>query len=215
MKLARRRYERSGLFKLPGHPHAHWPIPLALLVLIFLSCNLPGIAQRATPDAGQGPAGQPTAPSNLEQDMSLEEALAISPEDHRPQVLKQMGPPDTFRIAFVSVNGQPLRQEEWSYLDDNTRFDFVDGTLVWTLALEPMPETYLSAPQYDPLSFTADLTVADVQALLQDQELFQADMADTGVDGGLVMAGDQLLLGFDQGRLISVESFALAPEASS
>lgn len=198
-----------------ARPRTIWLIPLALLGLIFLGCNLPGIAQRAAPEGGQSPASQPMASSGLEQDMTLEEALAILPDDHRPQVLKQMGPPDIFRITFTTIDSQPVRQEEWSYLDDNTRFDFIDGTLVWSLALEPMPEGYLAAPQYDPLSFTPGMTPTEVQAMLESQELLQVDMAESGVPGGLVMAGDQILIGFDQGRLVSVETFALTPEASS
>jgi hypothetical protein len=188
-------------------------ILLIFVALLSLSCKLPVSLSSATPP----PEKQNTQTAEdqsalIDKAMTLDEALSISPEDNRPQVLRQMGAPDAFKITFTQLNSQPVRQDEWSYFDDKTRFDFIDGALAWTLALEPMPDSTLNASYYDPMSFTPGMTVDEVKALLGNQELVQVDLAENGITGGSALAGDQILLGFDQGNLVYVETFALIPQ---
>jgi hypothetical protein len=144
--------------------------------------------------------------------MSLEEALAVPVEDRRPRVLEEMGAPDTFTIKFEALEGQVVRWEEWSYFDFNARFDFVDGELLWTVDLEPVPEDTLYAHFYDPREFEADMSEAQVRALLADQDLVSLPMNDADVPEGMLLAGDQIVMGFDKDRLVYVETFALTLE---
>ena len=154
--------------------------------------------------------------------MPLDQALNTVMEDHRPQVLRQMGPPDTFRILFAEANGKPLRRDEWSYFDDKTRFDFINGNLLWTINLDPMPDAAINAATYDPLSFTDGMTEEAARALLSDRNLAPvdlgsagfspADQAALGITGCDILAGDQIILGFDHDKLVYVETFALAPK---
>jgi len=190
-------------------------LPAAVLALVILACNLPTIAPGSTSGAGPGgsqPAGQG---DELDKAMTLDHALSLELDDNRSQVLDQMGPPDAFKITYQLLNGKPVREEEWSYFDDKTRFDFVNGALLWTVNLEPMPDLAVSASTYNPLSFKDGMSVEDVQALLKGQQLLQVSLADYGIPGGQAMAGDQILLGFDGGKLIYVQTFELAPEAGS
>ena len=53
-----------------------------------------------------------------------------------------------------------------------------------------------------------------MKALLPDQQFMEVDAADVGVPGGSVMAGERILLGFDQGQLVYVETFALSPQVN-
>jgi len=146
--------------------------------------------------------------------MSLDQALETATEDNRPGILQQMGPPDAFSLAFEQINGQMIRQEEWSYFDDQTRFDFVDGTLLWTVAIEPLSEAAIYASYYDPQGFRQGMSLDQVQDLLSDQELVQEDTAENGFPGGTIVAGDQILLGFDQDRLVFVQTFPLMLEVT-
>ncbi|MFN2273938.1 MAG: hypothetical protein ACK2TX_03725, partial [Anaerolineales bacterium] len=171
------------------------------LVLLTAGCNMPG---RSEATAG----GEPEATT----EMSLEEALAVPAEDRRPTVLEEMGAPDAFTIRFEALEGQVVRWEEWSYFDFNARFDFVDGELLWTVDLESVPEDTLYAHFYDPLEFEASMSEAQVRALLADQDLATLPMDDADVPEGLLLAGDQIVMGFDNDQLVYVETFALTLE---
>lgn len=144
--------------------------------------------------------------------MTLAEALDTPAEDHRPRLLELMGPPDTFRLTFQQLEGTEVRWEEWAYYDLGARFDFVDGQLLWNVDLEPPPEVAIYAHFYDPRDFTAAMSPVDARTLLADQEVAEMDLAEGDIPGGLMLAADQLLLGFDGGRLVYAESFFLTPE---
>ena len=171
------------------------PRPLAvlpLLVLAALACNLPGV-------------GQSTA-SSAEAEMSLAEALTVPAEDARPETLRLMGLPDAFSIEWQDLDGQRVRWEEWSYFDQGTRFDFIDGELLWTIDIDPAPDGSLFAHFYDPLEFDDGMPpaagrspLAPVGNLLGDQDLDDLPLDEAEIPAGLILAGDQILLGFDAG----------------
>ncbi len=195
----------------PRSPHGNLgsfaPIGVSLLlalVLISLACNLPTALGLKLP--GSATASPP---------MSLQEALAITPRDDRPDILKQMGHPDAFRIIFEDLDSQTVRREEWSYFDEQTRFDFIDGTLLDTARIVPTPNGTIFASYYDPSAFQAYMSLDQVQALFPDQKLLQVDASEAGVSGGLVVAGNQILMGFDQGQLVYVETLVLTPGGKS
>ena len=175
---------------------------LVLTCLLFaaLACNL-------SPSA---PGEEPLSQS----EMTLAEALEVSPQDQRPEVLRLMGLPDSITITWQQLEGQEVRLEEWSYFDSQTRFDFVDGELAWTIDIDPAPDGTLFAHPYDPLDFNSTMTVEDVRALLAGQELVEESLAEAEAPGGLALMGDQILLGFDGGRLVFVQTFALSPDGS-
>jgi hypothetical protein len=206
-------------------------LPLALLLaLALLACNFGGLLSRTPPGGAPGvtpvavaPAasalpgapGGTAMPDDLESAMPLDQAVAMAQTDNRPQLLDKMGQPDAFEIVFAQLNGQPVREEKWSYFDDNLRFDLINGALLYTVNLDPVPDLSINASIYDPLAFKAGMSLADVQALMPDQNLVQLDTADYGVPGGLLLAGRQILLGFDNGQLVYVRTFELTPEAGS
>lgn len=178
------------------------PILCLLLIgpLLLVSCNMP--TSRDAPD------GEMIS----DEEMGLTEALAIQPEDRRNGVVQEMGAPDTFLIKFEELEGQVVRWEEWSYFDFNARFDFVDGELLWTVDLEPVPVDTLYPHFYDPFDFEAYMSEAEVRALLSDQELASLPLAEADVPEGLILAGDQIVFGFDNDRLVYVETFGLTFE---
>jgi hypothetical protein len=183
---------------------AIWTLILILLIMLSMSCNLPMLRQA---NSVANTTGNPAVNA-----MSLAKALATTPRDDRPGILKQMGPPDAFRITFEELNDQTVRREEWSYFDFQTRFDYVDGTLVATTRIEAVPDGTIFASTYDPLSFAAGMSLANLSALLADQKLLFVDATDSGLPGGVVAAGSQILLGFDHDQLVYVETIVLTPE---
>lgn len=183
--------------KRSSHRFLIWVTILAVLILTVLACNMPSLTH-------------PAAISN----MTLDQALAVTPRDDRPEILKRMGRPDTFKITFETLNLKVVRYEQWSYFDDQTCMDFMNGTLVSTEKLDPLPDGSIFASEYDPQSFQAGMSPQDVTTLMGDTQLTQLDTADEGVTGGLVMAGQQILLGFDQGQLVYVETLVLTPQVN-
>lgn len=182
-------------------------LPLVILagIVILTSCNLPSSGQDEVGEVQPFREEQP-----LTEEMSLEEALAIPPDDRRGTVLTEMGAPDTFQLKFEELEGSIVRWEEWSYFDFESRFDFIDGELIWTVQLEPMPDGSIYAHFYDPYDFQAYMSEAEVRVLMGDQELTEIDLTEGDIEGGLGLAGDQILLGFDHDRLVYVETFALS-----
>ena len=208
---------------------ARWLLPLALMAL---ACNLTdninsnSDTQLESSEANSAPSEDvPAAETSASLDqvveqlseetgLTLEEALNMPVEDHRPRMLELMGPPDTFRLIFQELEGIVVRREEWAYYDLGARFDFVDGQLIWSIDLEPIPEMAVYAHFYDPRDFTAYMSTAEVRGLLADQDLAEIDLSEGEIDGGLMLGADQLMLGFDHDRLVYAESFYLEPEVS-
>jgi len=143
--------------------------------------------------------------------MSLEEAFEVTPVDSRPTVMEEMGPPDAFTITFQELEGQIVRWETWSYFDFTTQFDFIDGELLWTIDLEEVPDGSIYAHFYDPADFQVGMSAAEVKNLLSDQELLEIDLDALEYEDGLALAGDQILVGFDQDQLVYVETVILSP----
>lgn len=175
--------------------HRHTLLASGFLALAALACNAGSSAGRAT----------------AEIEMTLDEALEVTPEDRRPEVLELMGVPDAFTLQWQDLEGKIVRWEEWSYFDAASRFDFVDGELAWTIELDPPADGALYAHAYNPLDFHPAMTPDDARALLADQTLDEQPLDEADIPGGLVLAGDQILLGFDGGRLVYVQTFALNP----
>lgn len=170
-------------------------------LILLSSCNIPSASETSAPDQ----------PADIVEEMALDEALSVQPEDRRPTVSEEMGAPDVFTITFEELEGVVVRWEAWSYFDFNSRFDFIDGELLWTAELEPMPDGSIYAHFYDPQEFQPYMSVSEVRSLLYGQELVEVDLAEGDVPGGLILAGDQIMLGFDNDRLVYVETFSLTP----
>lgn len=147
--------------------------------------------------------------------MSLAEALQVEPEDARPETLRLMGQPDAFTLEWQELEGQLVRWEEWSYFDQQTRFDFVDGELLWTIDIPAAPDGSLFAHFYDPLEFEDGMTLEEVQSLLSDQTLETFTLEEADIPGGQILVGDQILLGFDAGKLVAVQTLVLEPDESA
>lgn len=177
---------------------------LCALILAVIACNLPG--------AGS-PGASPSPPSAGE--MSLVDALAVAPQDGRPEVLRLMGVPDSFTVQWQELEGRLVRWEEWSYFDAAARFEFIDGELVWTADLEPSGDGALFAHVYNPLDFEATMSIADVREALSDQALEEMPLAEVDIPDGVVLAGDQILLGFEADRLVYVQTFILSPDETA
>jgi hypothetical protein len=157
------------------------------------------------------------SPSYTQEDLAL--ALAAPTVDERPDILVSFGPPDEFEISIVQVEGGQVRMETWRYYGYGTRIDFVDGEIVWTIDLEPGPEQSIFPAWYDPTAFETGMTVEKAQEVLIAASPAgfipeEIDLSEGGEDlaGGVMLVGDQIMLAFDQGALVSAETFGVSVE---
>jgi hypothetical protein len=140
-------------------------------------------------------------------------------EDDRPGILGYLGRPDAFTISLTLVDGAIVRTENWRYYQFGTRVDFVDGIAVWTIDIEPMPDGTMFAAWYDPLAFETGMTESEVAALVagaspagEAPTRLALDEGGADLEGGVVLAGDQIMIGLSDDQLVYVETVALVPE---
>jgi hypothetical protein len=149
-----------------------------------------------------------------EEDLAL--ALSVPLVDERPQVLENLGRPDEFDIAVIDVEGGQVRRESWYYYGFGTRVDFVDGTIVWIIDLDPAPEGAIFPAWYDPAAFTSGMPIEAasnaVAAASPAGVVPEAiDLSEGGEDlaGGVLLIGDQITLAFQDGVLVYVETIGV------
>ena len=157
-------------------------------------------------------AGDNRSSKSAEGEMDLSQAMLVTPENNVINVMDKMGAPDAFTIRFDMLEDRAVRWETWSYFDYGSSIDFVDGELLWMTELEPVPDGSLYAHLYDPDDFGAFMSPDLVRQMLFWQQLEEIHLSEGGLENGMLLAGDQILLGFDQDRLVYVETFVLSPE---
>jgi hypothetical protein len=196
-------------WRLRGRSH-RWLLLLVALLISALACNMP----MNTPSRGDSDEIDHTELDALMEDVgiSIEEVMAVPLVDERTDTLELLGAPDAFTLQWQELQGQIVRWEEWSYFDFESRFDFVDGVLLWTLDIEPAPSGSLYAHRFNPLEFEAGMTMAEVQSMLPDIQVTVITLEEVDIPFGVLFAGDQILLGFDEEGLVYVQTFILEPE---
>jgi hypothetical protein len=177
----------------------------ALLVAVFYPGGLSAAADRIM---GRATAGY--------SDVDLALALSVPPVDERPQVLASLGLPDEFDIAVVDVEGGQVRRESWYYYGYGTRVDFVDGTIIWTLDLEPAEEGTIFPAWYDPTVFESGMSIeaasrAAAAASPAGTAPDAIELSEGGEDlaGGVLLVGDQITLAFQDDALVYVETIGV------
>lgn len=151
--------------------------------------------------------------------MSAEDVQLITTVDaidRRPDLLAELGPPESFVLAADEISGRISRFESWQYWSNGTQIDLVDGEIAWNLALEPLPEGSFLPLFYSPDEFVLLSSLSEVTERLGDVEFTPVEgaAADLGVEGAELWAGEQILLGFVDDQLVHVQTYPLAPEES-
>lgn len=149
------------------------------------------------------------------QDLAL--ALAAPTVDERSQILENLGRPDEFDISVVQVEGGEVRLESWRYYRLGTRVDFVDGVIVWTIDLELAPEGSIFPAWYDPTAFRTGMALDEATALVTTAspagfvpEMIDLSAGGEDLAGGVMLVGDQITVGFEDGRLVYAETLGVS-----
>ena len=191
------------------------------VLLIFSLCACAAVSVLASlSSGGSGVASNSSSSSSSTGD--LKSALAAKTPDERAEVLARLGLPDAFVISDQTVTGGNVRFESWHYNQFGLRVDFIDGQVAWTVEGEAPPQGSLYPAWYNPLDFEIGMSQEAAASLAAKRSPAGAkpqaiDLAEGGEDlaGATMLAGDQILMGFYNGRLVYVETLALLPEGGA
>jgi hypothetical protein len=137
------------------------------------------------------------------------EQIFETPVDERPNVIARFGKPDSFYIIFEeNVDGSISRYEEWTYVNQQTIFIFIDGVFMGSETMD-YPIGLVAAPYwYDPFQFTDKTSLDDVKRMIGNDLSEMEPPSEFGEDV-MLYAGDQILVGFANGYLEYVETFVI------
>ena len=148
-------------------------------------------------------------------DQALAEAPSPPVRDSRwlssdqQSVVDDFGYPDIFRLMEVDdLDGRPARYEYWTYFKGSITYSFRDGAFL-SATDETYPEGGVLPTPYRPETFMLGNSADDVVAMLGLEDAGRFAIEGGLVPGGAVVAGDRLLLGFLDERLVYVETLAL------
>lgn len=190
----------------------------ALVVLAAASLLTATTAATAQEGEGGSQSSSSSELSAVPASGELQDALDRLPDpsgdDDAEQIGSLLGLPDAFTIAFEpQADGSSSRREQWFYYDLSTVFEFVDGTILWNLALDSETTFMLNASRYDPALFQETSRWASLALALPNPFSFESTTLDDeyGVPA-TIYVGDQLVLAFDEwGTLFYVETVPLTP----
>lgn len=199
-----------SLHRRPLHPLRLRPILLfAAIPISALACGVAGLFPSGSPQSRVDLAA--AAEVFDATGVSLEEALAVKTEDRRPEILALMGVPDAFTLEWQVLNDQYVRWEEWSYFDFGSRFDFVDGELLWTIDIDPAADGSIYAHTFDPMVFQPGMSPNDLKAALPDLPFMEIPLEEADIPSGMLLVTDQFMAGFSEGYLVYVQTFIMSP----
>lgn len=155
-------------------------------------------------------ASQANAPSvQIQyQNLRVEEIFEI-PVDERPNVVARLGKPDSFFITLEErADGSISRYEEWTYINQQTIFYFIDGVFMGSDTMDYSTGLIAAPYWYDPFQFTEITSIDDIRKIVGNDLSEMESPSEFGGDM-ILYAGDQILVGFANGNLEYVETFAV------
>ena len=144
--------------------------------------------------------------------LALEALPELVGETDAEQLHSVLGPPDVFHVWFDPADdGTAARSEVWYYLDLEVSYEFRDGVLLFTIPMDAVEGLLLIPLRFDPLAFSAETTVDELRAMLDDPAALTPEETPAEYELGVtVWAGDQIFAAFDaNGELLYVETVAL------
>lgn len=147
-------------------------------------------------------------------DRALAEAPSTPVRDLRwlsadqQSLVNDFGYPDLFRLMEVDdLDGLPARYEYWSYLKGNITYLFRNGVFL-SATHESYPSGGVLPVPYRPEQFILGESESAIVDSLRQEDVGSFAVGDGFLPGGTLVAGDRLLLGFFDERLVYVETFA-------
>jgi hypothetical protein len=153
---------------------------------------------------------------------SSAEPWTLSADQKR--VVQEFGPPQTFSIVCATdpthdkatSDGFPVRRiETWTYHDLGQQFFFRDGAALGTTAT-PVAVAGTGYPKLKPEEFYRGMSIDDVVKAVGAAPAKAADIApDTYKGIEMYVFADQVLAGFEDGKLVVLRTAPAIPEGGT
>ena len=148
-----------------------------------------------------------------------EAADALGPvrnlSSNQQNIISNFGWPDSFALYFDADPNDDKRMvvyESWTFHAYHTRFNFVDGMLASSDASELIGDVAIGAKRYRPIQFRQNMDVNSIKSAFPDMTFAKADIPEIYGRQMTILTGEQIIFGFEKGRLQYVETSVLVPE---
>lgn len=185
-----------------------------ILILLMLSALL----LSCTPGGEEEEAAKVVAPKGLHVGQEPTSTNAVQLSTDQKGVVEKFGPPDSFKLIInkklVNQVMKVVRIETWNYYKLKTRIAFIDGNLEADAEIEDVPDWTLLPVIYRPEQFANEMSLAEIKNRIIGNRAYEnLDIPDDIMPGAQlnVIGFEQIVLVFDQGKLIYAETTPLFP----
>lgn len=153
-------------------------------------------------------------PKELENSRNHTNSDVVQLSAIQKEIVKKFGPPESFKLFISKEDNKTVRSETWDYYRLETRYAFIDGNLEAEAVIEDVPNWTLLPVDYRPEQFADEMSLEEVQKrIIGDKPFESLDLPDDLLPGAQlnVIGSDQIIMGFERGKLIYVETVPLFP----
>lgn len=127
-------------------------------------------------------------------------------------ILAEFGWPHSFTVLeTLNSENERARYETWSYYDGGISYVFLDGEFQFREYEEVLLGDLTTTP-YHPDGFVLGQSIEDVKSNHPEVQWTRMDVLEEASEGIETYISELIILGFEEGRLISVAGLALSPE---
>jgi hypothetical protein len=130
------------------------------------------------------------------------------------EFVKKFGPPEAFKIiVHIEHSDSPAklsRYEIWDYFSLKTSIAFVDGEFAGDEELKDLPDLMILPVMYRPEQFISGMSLDEVKKTIIGNQVYEKlKLPDDYLEDSLLIGMEQLVLGFERGKLTYAESIPL------
>ena len=130
------------------------------------------------------------------------------------EFVKKFGPPEAFKIiihpAQPDSSVKLSRYEIWDYFSYKTSIAFVDGAFAGDQEIEDIPDLMILPVMYRPEQFISEMSLDEVKKRIIGSQAYEKfKLPDDYLEDALLIGLEQLVLGFEGGKLTYAESIPL------
>lgn len=130
------------------------------------------------------------------------------------EFVKKFGPPDAFKIIIhqeqADSSAKLSRYEIWDYFSFKTSIAFVDGEFAGDEEIKDVPDVIMLPVMYRPEQFISEMSLDEVKKKIIGSQVYEKfQLPDDYSEDSLLIGLEQLVLGFERGKLTYAESIPL------
>jgi hypothetical protein len=130
------------------------------------------------------------------------------------EFVKKFGPPEAFKIIIhieqTDSSEKLSRYEIWDYFSFKTSIAFVDGEFAGDEELKDIPDLMILPVMYRPEQFISGMSLDEVKKRIIGNQVYEKlKLPEDYLEESLLIGLEQLVLGFERGKLTYAESIPL------